>query len=109
MPNSSHRDGLIALDLLCRCYGAHLRWLIQDMPYDYATRLLGAGAKFRQQWGGINFIVYYPPVIFSSQYVSRRTTLVLSVRHAKNLKASTCVGAAFMESVGRKRLSFGVP
>ena len=66
--------------------------------------ILGAGTQFMQQWGGINVINYYLPVVFASLGVSRRLSLVLSGCNAMNLMISTCVGAFFIESVGRKRL-----
>ncbi|KAL8866042.1 MAG: hypothetical protein Q9198_009061 [Flavoplaca austrocitrina] len=66
--------------------------------------ILGAGTQFMQQWGGINVINYYLPVVFASLGVGRRLSLILSGCNAVNLMISTCVGAAFIESVGRKRL-----
>lgn len=66
--------------------------------------ILGAGTQFMQQWGGINVINYYLPVVFASLGVERRLSLILSGCNALNLMISTCVGAAFIESVGRKRL-----
>lgn len=66
--------------------------------------ILGAGTQFMQQWGGINVINYYLPVVFASLGVGRRLSLVLSGCNAMNLMVSTCVGALFIESIGRKRL-----
>lgn len=66
--------------------------------------ILGAGTQLMQQWGGINVINYYLPVVFASLGVSRRLSLILSGCNAVNLMISTCVGAFFIESLGRKRL-----
>ncbi|KAK9427035.1 hexose carrier protein [Lipomyces doorenjongii] len=66
--------------------------------------LLGAGSQFMQQWGGINVINYYLPVVFASLGVSRRLSLILSGCNAINLMISTCVGGTLIESIGRKPL-----
>lgn len=66
--------------------------------------ILGAGTQFMQQWGGINVINYYLPVVFASLGVSRQMSLILSGCNAMNLMISTCVGATLIESVGRKPL-----
>ncbi|PVH71344.1 general substrate transporter [Cadophora sp. DSE1049] len=66
--------------------------------------LLGAGTQFMQQWGGINIINYYLPVVFASVGVSRRLAVVLSGCNAINLMISTCIPALYIETFGRKRM-----
>jgi MFS family permease len=57
-----------------------------------------------QQWGGINVINYYLPVVFSSLGVSRNMSLILSACNAMNLMVSTCFGALYIETFGRKKM-----
>jgi sugar porter (SP) family MFS transporter len=66
--------------------------------------ILGMGAQFMQQWGGINAINYYLPVVFSSLRVSRRMSLVLSGCNAINLMVFTTAAITVIEKAGRKRL-----
>ena len=79
--------------------------LLRNDDLQTARRVvLGAGSQLMQQWGGVNVINYCLPVVFSSLHVSRKLSLILSACNAINLMFSACVGAAFIESVGRKRL-----
>lgn len=79
--------------------------LLRNDDLQTARRVfLGAGTQFMQQWGGINVINYYLPVVFGSLNVSRRMSLILSACNAINLMFSACVGIVVIESVGRKRL-----
>ncbi|KAJ5110130.1 general substrate transporter [Penicillium argentinense] len=66
--------------------------------------LLGAGTQLMQQWGGINVINYYLPVVFSSLGITRNLSLILSACNAMNLMISTCFGALYIETFGRKRM-----
>lgn len=66
--------------------------------------LLGMGTQFMQQWGGINSINYYLPVMFASLQVSRQMSLVLSGCNAINVMIFTVVAITLIEKVGRKRL-----
>ncbi|KAH7123155.1 general substrate transporter [Dactylonectria macrodidyma] len=66
--------------------------------------LLGAGTQFMQQFGGINIVNYYLPVVFASLGVSRNLSLILGACNAMNLMISTCVGALYIESFGRKKM-----
>ncbi|KAH7317447.1 hexose carrier protein [Rhexocercosporidium sp. MPI-PUGE-AT-0058] len=66
--------------------------------------LLGAGTQFMQQWGGINIINYYLPVVFASVGVPRRLAVILSGCNAINLMISTCIPAMYIETFGRKRM-----
>ncbi|KAL4863161.1 hypothetical protein BDV12DRAFT_189884 [Aspergillus spectabilis] len=66
--------------------------------------ILGMGTQFMQQWGGINAINYYLPVVFSSLRVSRRMSLVLSGCNAINLMVFTTAAITVIEKAGRKRL-----
>ncbi|KAL5318120.1 hypothetical protein ACEPPN_015225 [Leptodophora sp. 'Broadleaf-Isolate-01'] len=66
--------------------------------------LLGAGTQFMQQWGGINIINYYLPVVFASVGVSCRLAVILSGCNAINLMISTCIPALYIETFGRKRM-----
>lgn len=66
--------------------------------------LLGAGTQFMQQFGGINVIVYYLPVVFASLGISRNLSLILSSCNAMNLLFSTCVGILYVETFGRKKM-----
>lgn len=66
--------------------------------------LLGAGTQFMQQWSGINAILYYLPVVFASLGLDRNLSIILSCCNAINLLISTCVGALYVESVGRKKM-----
>ncbi|KAL2832606.1 hypothetical protein BDW59DRAFT_169427 [Aspergillus cavernicola] len=59
---------------------------------------------FMEQWGGINAINYYLPVVFASLNVSRTLSLILSCCNSINLILSTCIGAIFIDSIGRKNL-----
>ncbi|KAL3458345.1 general substrate transporter [Aspergillus heterothallicus] len=86
---------------------ASLNWrslLNQDRLHTRRRVLLGAGTQFMQQWGGINVIVYYLPVIFTSLDVPRTMSLVLSCCNAMNLMFSTCAGATVIDTLGRKNL-----
>ncbi|KAF4453259.1 hexose carrier [Fusarium albosuccineum] len=66
--------------------------------------LLGAGSQFMEQWGGINVITYYLPVVFASLGLSRNLSLILGACNAMNLMISTCVGVLYVESFGRKKM-----
>jgi sugar porter (SP) family MFS transporter len=66
--------------------------------------LLGAGTQFMQQFGGINIINYYLPVVFASLGVNRNLSLILGACNAINLLCSTFVGALYIESLGRKKM-----
>ncbi|KAI1451778.1 hexose carrier protein [Annulohypoxylon moriforme] len=66
--------------------------------------ILGAGSQFMQQFGGINTILYYFPVVFASLGLSRNLSLILAGCNAVNLLLSTCVGTLYIDSFGRKRL-----
>ncbi|KAJ4136571.1 hypothetical protein NW768_004188 [Fusarium equiseti] len=66
--------------------------------------LLGAGTQFMQQFGGINIINYYLPVVFASLGVSRNLSLILGACNAVNLLCSTFVAALYIESLGRKKM-----
>ncbi|KAM5345669.1 hypothetical protein ACJ41O_011530 [Fusarium nematophilum] len=66
--------------------------------------LLGAGTQAMQQWGGINVVTYYLPVVFASLGVGRNLSLILGACNAMNLMISTCVGATYVESFGRKKM-----
>ncbi|CAP91268.1 hypothetical protein E8E15_002337 [Penicillium rubens] len=66
--------------------------------------LLGMGTQFMQQWGGINAINYYLPVVFASLQVSRQMSLILSACNAINVMVFTAVALTTIEKVGRKRL-----
>lgn len=66
--------------------------------------LLGAGTQFMQQWSGINAILYYLPVVFASLGLDRNLSVILSCCNAMNLLISTCVGALYVETVGRKKM-----
>ncbi|KAF4956389.1 hypothetical protein FSARC_11591 [Fusarium sarcochroum] len=66
--------------------------------------LLGAGTQFMQQFGGINVVNYYLPVVFASLGVGRNLSLILGACNAINLLCSTLVGALYIESLGRKKM-----
>ncbi|KAJ4157137.1 hypothetical protein NW754_008779 [Fusarium falciforme] len=66
--------------------------------------LLGAGTQFMQQFGGINIINYYLPVVFASLGVNRNLSLILGACNAMNLLCSTLIGALYIESFGRKKM-----
>lgn len=68
--------------------------------------LLGAGTQLMQQWTGINAILYYLPIVFASLGIDHNLSIILSCCNAMNSLISTCVGAAYIENVGRKRLMF---
>ncbi|KAJ6169815.1 hypothetical protein N7485_007161 [Penicillium canescens] len=66
--------------------------------------LLGIGAQLMQQWGGINAINYYLPVVFASLQMSRQMSLILSACNAINVMVFTCVCITVIETLGRKKL-----
>ncbi|KAI9932589.1 hypothetical protein MW887_008834 [Aspergillus wentii] len=66
--------------------------------------ILGMGTQFMQQWGGINAINYYMPVVFASLRVSRQTSLILSACNAINVMVFTTAAITVIEKIGRKRL-----
>lgn len=68
--------------------------------------VLGAGTQFMQQWGGINIINYYLPVVFGTLGVSRRMALILSGCNVINLMLSSALGAVFVDRYGRVPLMF---
>jgi sugar porter (SP) family MFS transporter len=68
--------------------------------------LLGAGTQFMQQWGGINIINYYLPVVFGTLGLSRRIALILSGCNVINLMLSSALGAVFIDRYGRVPLMF---
>lgn len=82
-----------------------LRSLIKNDNLQTTRRmLLGAGTQFMQQFGGINVVNYYLPVVFASLGLSRNLSLILGACNAMNLMISTCFGALYIESFGRKRM-----
>lgn len=81
------------------------RSLLHKDPLQTTRRIvLGAGTQFMQQWGGINVINYYLPVVFAFVGVSRKLALILSACNAMNLMISTCIPALYIETFGRKRM-----
>ncbi|CAG8909796.1 unnamed protein product [Penicillium egyptiacum] len=66
--------------------------------------LLGIGTQLMQQWGGINAINYYLPVVFTSLHVSRQMSLILSAYNAINVMIFTTVAITVIKIIGRKRL-----
>lgn len=88
---------------------AHSAWrtlLHSDSLHSRRRVILGAGTQFMQQWGGINIINYYLPVVFGSLNVSRRMALILSGCNVINLLCSSAVGALFIDRYGRVPLMF---
>ncbi|KAB8239023.1 sugar porter family MFS transporter [Aspergillus alliaceus] len=86
---------------------AAINWRVlfrKDRLHTTRRILLGAGTQFMQQWGGNNVINYYLPVVFASLNISRALSLVLSCCNSMNLMFSTCGGAIFIDSIGRKNL-----
>lgn len=78
--------------------------LKKDTLHTTRRILLGAGTQLMQQWSGINCIVYYLPVVFASLGLSRNLSVILSCCNAMNLLISTCFGALYIESFGRKKM-----
>jgi sugar porter (SP) family MFS transporter len=68
--------------------------------------ILGAGTQFMQQWGGINIINYYLPVVFGALGLSRRMALILSGCNVINLMLSSALGGLFIDRYGRVPLMF---
>lgn len=87
--------------------GFKLRNLLHNDRLQSTRRIiLGAGTQFMQQWGGINVINYYLPVVFASLGIDRNLSLILSGCNAINLMISTGVGVLYIESFGRKKMMF---
>ncbi|KAK5720377.1 hypothetical protein LTR17_015014 [Elasticomyces elasticus] len=80
--------------------------LQSDSLHSRRRVILGAGTQFMQQWGGINVINYYLPVVFGSLGVSRRLALILSGCNVINLMFSSAVGGLFIDRYGRVPLMF---
>ncbi|KAI7160059.1 hexose carrier protein [Hortaea werneckii] len=86
--------------------GSWKLFFTNDSLHSRRRVVLGAGTQFMQQWGGINVVNYYLPVIFEGLGLSRRLALALSGCNAINLLFST-VGAVFLvDRFGRKPLMF---
>lgn len=78
--------------------------LSHDKLHTTRRIILGAGTQFMQQFGGINAIVYYLPVVFASLGISRNLSLILSSCNAVNMLTFTCVGMLYVETFGRKKM-----
>lgn len=77
-----------------------------DKLHSRRRLILGAGTQFMQQWGGINIINYYLPLVFGALGVGRRLALILSGCNVINLMISSAVGALFIDRYGRVPLMF---
>ncbi|KAI5276016.1 hexose carrier protein [Aureobasidium subglaciale] len=78
----------------------------KDRLHSRRRVLLGAGTQFMQQWGGINIINYYLPVVFGTLGLSRRMALILSGCNVIKLMLSSALGAVFIDRYGRVPLMF---
>ena len=78
----------------------------KDALHSRRRVILGAGTQFMQQWGGINIINYYLPVVFGTLGLSRRIALILSGCNVINLMLSSALGAVFIDRYGRVPLMF---
>lgn len=78
----------------------------KDALHSRRRVILGAGTQFMQQWGGINIINYYLPVVFGTLGLSRRIALIFSGCNVINLMLSSALGAVFIDRYGRVPLMF---
>ncbi|RMX88421.1 hypothetical protein D0869_01648, partial [Hortaea werneckii] len=86
--------------------GSWKLFFTSDKLHSRRRVLLGAGTQFMQQWGGINVVNYYLPVIFEGLGLQRRLALALSGCNAINLLFSTVGGVFLVDRFGRKPLMF---
>ncbi|KAI7369249.1 hexose carrier protein [Hortaea werneckii] len=86
--------------------GSWKLFFTSDKLHSRRRVLLGAGTQFMQQWGGINVVKYYLPVIFEGLGLQRRLALAFSGCNAINLLFSTVGGVFLVDRFGRKPLMF---
>lgn len=67
--------------------------------------LLGAGANFMQQFGGVNVVAYYLPVVLKRSFgFSDRLALILSAVDSMQWMFWADMATLVIERVGRRRL-----
>lgn len=86
--------------------GAGLREIFHNGPQQTFRRiLLGAGANFMQQFGGVNVVAYYLPVVLKRSFgFSDRMALILSAVDSMQWMFWTGMSTFVIEKIGRRRL-----
>lgn len=68
---------------------------------------LGAGTQFMQQFGGINVVNYYLPVLLSRYFsMTNRMALIISGCFTINLFVCSVIPVIYIEKFGRKKIMF---
>lgn len=82
------------------------REIFQNGPQQTFRRiLLGAGANFMQQFGGVNVVAYYLPVVLKRSFgFSDRLALILSAVDSMQWMFWAGMATLVIERVGRRRL-----
>ncbi|KAK9310974.1 general substrate transporter [Lipomyces starkeyi] len=69
--------------------------------------ILGAGTQYFQQFGGINVILYYLPVLFQNSIgLSDTMSLILTGCNTINLFLATFAATFYVDTFGRKKMMF---
>lgn len=76
-----------------------------DPQQTFRRILLGAGANFMQQFGGVNVVAYYLPVVLKRSFgFSDRLALILSAVDSMQWMLWAGMATLVIERVGRRRL-----
>lgn len=86
--------------------GAGFREIFHNGPQQTFRRiLLGAGVNFMQQFGGVNVVAYYLPVVLKRSFgFSDQLALILSAVDSMQWMFWTGMSALVIERIGRRRL-----
>lgn len=86
--------------------GAGFREIFRNGPQQTFRRiLLGAGVNFMQQFGGVNVVAYYLPVVLKRSFgFSDQLALILSAVDSMQWMFWTGMSALVIERIGRRRL-----
>lgn len=85
---------------------AGIREIFHNGPQQTFRRiLLGAGVNFMQQFGGVNVVAYYLPVVLKRSFgFSDRLALILSAVDSMQWMFWTGMSSLVIERIGRRRL-----
>jgi sugar porter (SP) family MFS transporter len=81
----------------------------RDKLHNLRRVLLGAGSQLFQQWGGINVVLYYMPVLFQNSLgLDENLSLILAAINSVNMTVCLVLATFFVvERVGRRKLMLG--
>lgn len=80
-----------------------------DKLHNLRRIILGATSQFMQQWGGINSVLYYMPLLFQNSLgLDENLSLILAAINSVNMLISLILATFFVvERVGRRKLMIG--